>query len=867
MTSRELKKAPQEEPRQQSSPQHSSPNQSARPSGGMLSTVQFRSRSYLKPTLRFRLKVWLADELAAFADEWQEGAKAYWVPIAFALGVVCYLALPREPVLGVSAALCVVFLGCAARLSHRPLMHTAMCALVLFTAGVTAAQIQSQRASAPVLSQPVTGTVTGLIERIDLRPNDRVRLRVHVTDFAANRATGPPPRRVEVSARMPNEGALSAAHMPPLGALVSFKARLFPPQGPILPGGYDFARARFLRGVGASGFVYGKVQVSEASASADQRFWPRAAELTERIDHVRRIIAHRLQDMLPAREAAIAIALTVGDRSLLSDETQETLRASGLAHILAISGLHMMLVSGTAFFACRLVLVLIPDLALRWPIKKIAAAIALFVAAAYLAISGASVATQRAFIMASVAFMAILWNKPAITMHSLVVAALIIMILDPAAVTGAGFQMSFCAVIALIAAYRQRRSGEKTPRPRRSAPFFTHSLASRSAGYIARAIAALALSSLIAGSATAPIAAYTFHRIAPFGLIANLLAMPMLSFWVMPLLLLLVVSMLLGLDPLLAPLIEPGLAWLMAVAAWVTSWSGHGYVGLQSLSLLIGSFLGLFLLCLTRTQLRYLGLIPIALGLALAPLTERPDLMISEDGRTVAVLEKTVESNAEKAAGSDPKLSFISAAIPDFLASIWLRAHGDDRPTSDNLTSDHRGCNETTCWYRAFPDSFQKQPTVDILTQIARLQQAGPKRVPDDQRLGGPNARQQVGRRQTRKLERPPCSLPWCAAWQIPIPPQGLLIATVKKPAGLTPACRLADIVVTNYALRYPCRSARLVADRRFLTQTGTLTGTIKAAPLATTTRAGAVTRTLHLKAAISPHPRPWTRWRHDAAF
>lgn len=898
-----------------------------RPNFRFQPSFRFRPNIRLQPSLRFRVRVWLADQLTAFIDEWQAGAKAYWVPIAFALGIVSYFALPREPVFGALLALCLLLMGCLTRLPDRPLMRTGVSALFLLAAGMTSAQFQVKRVDTPVLSMPVTAAVEGRVERADVRPNNRLRLRVLIAAFDTNNPLVSSPRRIEISARRPIDPATNAPLIPPIGASVQFKARLFPPQGPVLPGGYDFARARLLRGVGASGFVYGHVHMSPAAPStdhidkidqADQKdrtdqkdqmdqkdpgAWRAPLSVKGLIADIRRAIAERLQHILPEREAAIAIALTVGERSFLKEETQEALRASGLAHILAISGLHMMLVSGTVFYASRFLLVLIPDLALNWPLKKVAAVIALVVASAYLTISGAGVATQRAFIMASIAFISILLNKPAITMHGVAVAALLVMLLDPAAVTGAGFQMSFCAVVALIAAYR-RHGPERDQRRRNKKNLQQHSAARLLCGHIVRGLSALALSSLIAGSATAPIAAYHFHRIAPFGLIANLLAMPMLSLWVMPLLLFTVLVMVLGLDPLLAPLIQPGLSWLVTVATWVTSWSGQGSIGLQSSALVIGALMGLFLLCLTRTKLRYLGLIPIGVGLALSPITSKPDLMISEDGRTAAVLEPlSADANeGESAAPKAAQLRFISARVPDFLASIWLRAHGDNKVTTDQLTSDKMRCDATTCWYRAFAIAIpSKQSGPPALSNLAPLSNSAP--LPDlaskpdlapakgskpnlDQnggRLDSPSAPQnsssQPGPSVPPSPSDPPSPKQQISSstyspqdhhrWQIPLSPDGLLIATVSKPPGLTAACRTADIVITDFRLKYPCRSAVLVADGRLLRQTGMISGTVKTIRSTTTSSDGSVQtahlRTLHLKAAISPYPRPWTRWRHDA--
>ena len=241
--------------------------------------------------------------------------------------------------------------------------------------------------------------------------------------------------------------------LPPLGARIAIRARLMPVAGPVVPGGYDPRRAAYFDGIGGSGFLLGQWQVAEAPPA-------NSSELA--IARIRSAIVARIMAAEPGEAGAVAAALLVGERSSLSEETNESLRISGLAHILSISGLHMMLIAGAAFFLVRALLALSPPLALSRPIRKWAAVTAILVVTVYLALSGGGAATTRAYVMAVIIFSAMLLDRPAISMRNLAIAAFIVIALEPEGVAEPGFQMSFAAVAALIAAWelwsdRERR--------------------------------------------------------------------------------------------------------------------------------------------------------------------------------------------------------------------------------------------------------------------------------------------------------------------------------------------------------------------------------------------------------------------------
>jgi competence protein ComEC len=228
-----------------------------------------------------------------------------------------------------------------------------------------------------------------------------------------------------------------------------------------------------------------------------------------------------------------------------------------------VSGYHMAVVAGVVFFVVRALLALAPVLALRRPIKKWAALAALLAAAFYLVLSGAEVATQRAFIMTAIVLVGVMADRPALTLRNLALAALGVLMIAPEAVVHPSFQMSFAATLALVAAYERglpwMMAGADTP------------LGARIALWGGREIVTLVLASLAAGLATTLYAAYHFHRLAPYGVFANLLAMPMVSLVAMPSGVLALVALPFGFDGPLWRLMGVGIEWMIAVAVWVAS--------------------------------------------------------------------------------------------------------------------------------------------------------------------------------------------------------------------------------------------------------------------------------------------------------
>ena len=356
------------------------------------------------------------------------------------------------------------------------------------------------------------------------------------------------------------------------------------------------------------------------------------------------------------------------------------MRVSGLAHMLAISGLHMALIAGTAFWLIRALLALSPGLALNRPIKKWAAAGALAIAAVYLGISGAGIATQRAFVMLAIMLVAVMLDRPAISLRNVALAAFVILALAPESITTASFQMSFAATLALIAGY------EAITIRRDLRVDFDRAAAAGVLARVRRAMTSLALTSLIAGLATAPLGAFHFQRVAPLTLAANIAAMPAVGTVVMPMALAALVVMPFGFEAVPLTIMGWGLAWVTAVAEQVAAWTaGHGVVAAMPLLSLALTAAGFLWLALWRERWRLAGLVPMALAVPVALTAPHPDVLVDDRGITVA------------ARGTDGRYAIVNGKGETFVVDNWLRADGDGREAGDPALKEAVACDPLGC--------------------------------------------------------------------------------------------------------------------------------------------------------------------------
>ncbi|MFC4668675.1 ComEC/Rec2 family competence protein [Seohaeicola nanhaiensis] len=562
----------------------------------------------------------------------QRGHLFPWTPVAMACGIGLYFALPVEPGRAAYAAAALIGLAAAFAAWRWPGGWPALgWAAALLAAGFSLAGLRANGVAAPVLGWRYYGEIEGRVIDIDRSASDALRIlldEVRLGPISAPRT----PERVRISLHGPPAEILP-------GQRIRTTGHLSPPQGAVEPGGFDFRRHAWFLRTGAVGYTRKEIVTVAA---------PEPGGLALRIFTLRMAVSRHIQTVLPGDTGGFAAAVTTGDRSGIGAGVLTALRISNLAHLLAISGLHMGLLAGFVFAALRVALALVPFVALRLPARKLAAVGALVAAACYYALSGGNVATERAFVMTAVILLAVLVDRRAFSLRSVAMAALVVLAFRPESLLGPGFQMSFAATTALIAGFGWLSSADLPRLP----------------GWI-KPVAAVLTSSAIAGAATAPIGAAHFNTLSQYGLIANLLAVPVMGAVVVPAAVAALLLAPLGLAWVGLWVMGLGLDWILAVGHWVATFEGaRNWVPSPGPLVLPLLSLGMLWLFLWQGRARLAGLPVAALALFVWSLAERPDVLIADTGGLVGVM--TPEGRAlSKAKGAG------------FIARTWLENDGD----------------------------------------------------------------------------------------------------------------------------------------------------------------------------------------------
>jgi competence protein ComEC len=603
-----------------------------------------------------RLRAWVRAEAGA-------GRMLPWVPVAFGTGIAFYFTAAHEPILAV-AAVTAIALSVVAVLARKHKFFPIAVMVAAIASGFAVATWRTAHLAHVVLAKPLYSVaLSGFVETRDIREKtDRFVLRV--TEMEAPRGQIHL-ERVRLSVRK--------GTAPDVGSFVELKARLQPPLAPLRPGSYDFARDLYFQGIGASGFAMGAIRTVQPPDSGGL-----ALRYAAFMQGLRDAIDARIRVTLSGDERAIATALLTGRRDAITEPVNDAMFISGLGHVLSISGYHMAVVAGVVFFAIRALLALIPGFAARYPIKKWAAFAALLAAAFYLLLSGAEVATQRSFDMTAVVLIAVMVDRRAITFRTLALAAMIVLLLAPEALVHPSFQMSFAATLGLVALVQ-------IGMPRLFATADS-STATKVALWGGREMVTLVLASFVAGLATTPYAAFHFHRVTPYGVLANLAAMPVVSVLVMPAGMLGLIAAPFGFDGFFWWLMGIGIDWMIVVTRWVTNLPGAvGRVTAFGTGPLIVATLGIILLGLLRTPLRWSGGIALVASIAWAIASPQPDVLISADAHNVALR------------GKDGRLHLMRTGKDNFLLKEWLAADADARAIDDATLGEGVSCDDAGC--------------------------------------------------------------------------------------------------------------------------------------------------------------------------
>ncbi len=563
----------------------------------------------------------------------QRGHLFPWVPVGLALGVGAFFSMPVEPsaaiLISLASLACVLIFATRGREAD---VGVWLWAIALIACGFSLAGARTHWVAGPVLQFRYYGPIEGRIVAIDRSASDAQRLTLADVNLD-NVAPQNTPRHVRVSLH---------GDQPPIvlrpGMVIGTTGHLSAPSGPVEPGGFDFQRHAWFQGLGAVGYTRSPVVELLATTGGGGIYGARLA------------LSAAIQTRMPKDVAGFGSAVITGDRAAIAQETTRDLRIANLAHLLAISGLHMGLLAGFIFATVRFLIALVPFVGLRINGKKVAACVALMASAGYLVMSGASVSTERAFVMTSVMLCAVLLDRRAISLRAVAVAAVVVLSFRPEAVLGPGFQMSFAATTALVAVFGWLRDSEIPLGPRWMRP-----------------VVAVVISSFVAGAATAPFAAMHFNQISHFGLPANILAVPVMGLVVVPSAVLALVLTPFGLEQVGLWPMAIGLRWILTVAQFFSQLEGaRGTIASGGALVLPLIALGSLWLVLWQGTLRWSGVAVVILGAVLWEQAQRPDILIADTGGLVGLM--TAEGRAlSKAKGQG------------FAAKNWLENDGSTR--------------------------------------------------------------------------------------------------------------------------------------------------------------------------------------------
>ena len=613
-------------------------------------------------------RAWIQDQIEAERGRW-----ILWLPVALGLGIAVYFELPSEPSLWLGPAAAIVALAASMLVPSGGFLRALCVGGVAAGVGFGLATWRTADFAAPALSRPLFSiNVEGRIADIQRLP-DSVRVVLEAVRLKGQNV--PPPELMPVKVRVSlGKGA------PPMsvGDRLLVLANLSPPAGPAAPGAFDFQRVAWFQQLGAVGYAL-------APASVVEKGSPNG--LVRTIDNLRADVTRRILAALPGPEGGVAAALLTGEQTAVDKDITQAMRDSGLAHILSISGLHIVFVVGLVMGILRYGIALLPWLALRIDAKKIAAVVALAVALFYNALAGAPVPAQRACAMAAFALLAILLDRAALSLRLVAWSAVIVLLSAPEVLTGASFQMSFAAVIALIAAWEaganwRRRLADRAEVSRRR--WFWKVVAS---------IGGSLATTLIASLATGAFAAYHFNRVSLLGIVANMVGVPLTGVWIMPFGLLAMLLMPFGLENVALVPMGWGIDWLDWVAFQVASWPQTATLvpSMPGLSLWLFTVGGLWL-CLWRRRWRLAGL-PVALGGLLLGAGPAPDLLMSDDGRVLGLRDQK------------GMVHVASARVDKFVSEAWARRSGQEGARKWTASAQEEaaglGCTTGLCrWHK-----------------------------------------------------------------------------------------------------------------------------------------------------------------------
>lgn len=601
----------------------------------------------------------------------QEAHLFLYVPFFLMFGDWIYFDLTWEP----SLLATVVVAAIAAALLVQRRNNAALFLAGVLLVGIATTKLREWEVETPMLRGPTSGvSMAGWIANFSPRNNGARMLEIEVAE-ASGIPDGETPRRVRIYA--------TESEWLEVGDFIKFNAYLSPLPRPVIPGGFDYGRSMFFSSVGAGGRLIGEPTLVQAEV-------PWRFQYRRIFRSLRLVINERIFAVIPGGLGHFGASMVTGERYGIGDEITTSVQISGLAHMVGVAGLHMSIVGGFTFWLVRACLALFPFLALRYPIKKWAAVAGLLVCLLYMLLADAGSRTERSFIMTATMFIAILLDRPGFSMRNLALSAVIVLLLTPEESLGASFQMSYLAVMAIIAFHSWYRTMRGT---------YVHpkTWGARAWAHAKDAVIRGAGISICAGSATGIAAAYQFGRMEPYTVFANGLALPVAELTVLPPAVVAVAAMPFHLEYVPLKVMQFGLWFTMLISDWVASWPGANWIVAKPNTFgIVIMVMGAGVLCVGLGRLRYFGWPILMLGIFVATFMERPFVLVEDRAANVAIVDHGGEI-------------VLANKTNKFATNRWLQGNGETATFLEAADRPGWDCSSGDCF------STQSGPEVSYL--------------------------------------------------------------------------------------------------------------------------------------------------------
>lgn len=539
-----------------------------------------------------------------------------WTPFLFGLGISLYFSLPYEPSYWYSLVVFEITLLLFYVL-RRQNLHILFWAILLVEFGFIDIQLQTIYKSRKVeFTSETTQYFKGQVQEISYNAKGRKRLLLQNVENFDTSLKGY--YRLTLANKQTEEIRE--------GDCVETVASVFPPSPIPISEGYQLDRKYYYQSISGIGYALSEFFITDCAVEQKKSF-------KMRLNGFRGQVMEEVAKSLPASEAGVVDAVLLGEQSRIAQKQVDNYRDAGLAHFLSVSGLHLGTIAGLAFFVFRFLLALFPRLALRYEIKKIAAAAAILFSLLYLLISGMAIPAERAFIMTSVVFLGIIFNRQAISMRMVSFAGLVLLIFSPQAFVSVSFQMSFAAVFALIAFYEKY-----------ACKIMAWSVNRGIFLKIFFYLAGIVICDFVASVATMPFAIYHFHRVSVYTSLANLLAGPLIGLYLMPTILVCLAALPFGMMYYPLKVLGYGVGLLNQITDYVANLP-HSVAYIDSLSFwaFVGIVCGAYWLCAWQRKWRLWGLLPVFIGVISMCWSLRPDMVFAPKGEGIALRDKNGE--------------------------------------------------------------------------------------------------------------------------------------------------------------------------------------------------------------------------------